>query len=45
VRPELLVAQTGLMQGAAGVGLLFLHLDAFERGRTPSVRVPDSPFV
>jgi hypothetical protein len=48
VRPELLIAQTGFMQGAAGVGTWLLHLDGFERyGRRyrPVVRLPDSPFV
>ena len=44
VRPELLVAQTGLMQGAAGVGLAMLHLDGAREGRTPLVRLPDDPF-
>ena len=44
VRPELLVAQTGLMQGAAGVGLAMLHLDGAKEGRKPSVRLPDDPF-
>ena len=44
VRPELLVAQTGYMQGAAGIGIWLLRLDATERGRTPFVRFPDSPF-
>ena len=44
VRPELLVAQTGLMQGAAGVGLFLLRLDAAERGRDWFVRLPDTPF-
>ena len=46
VRPELLVAQTGLMQGAAGVGLGLLRLDAAERGRRRLTLVlPDSPFI
>jgi hypothetical protein len=45
VKPELLVAQTGFMQGAAGVGTLLLHLDAFERGARPSIAFPDTPFV
>ncbi len=45
VRPEWLVAQTGFMQGAAGVGTLFLRLAAFAAGREPAVRLPDSPFV
>jgi lantibiotic modifying enzyme len=44
VRPELLVAQTGLMQGAAGIGLALLHLDGAHEGRKPLVRLPDDPF-
>jgi lantibiotic modifying enzyme len=44
VRPELLVAQTGLMQGAAGVGLAMLHLDGAKEGRAPLVRLPDDPW-
>jgi lantibiotic modifying enzyme len=44
VRPELLVAQTGLMQGAAGVGLAMLHLDGAREGRAPLVKLPDNPF-
>jgi lantibiotic modifying enzyme len=43
-RPELLQAQTGLMQGAAGVGLWMLRLDAFERKAKRVVRLPDDPF-
>lgn len=45
VRPELLVAQTGLMQGAAGVGLALLHLDGAREGRKSFVRLPDDPFA
>ena len=44
VRPELLVAQTGYMQGAAGIGIWLLHLDAFDRGKKSWIRLPDSPF-
>jgi lantibiotic modifying enzyme len=44
VRPELLVAQTGYMQGAAGIGMWLLRLDAAERGRKPFVSFPDSPY-
>jgi lantibiotic modifying enzyme len=44
VRPELLVAQTGLMQGAAGIGLWLLKLDGFERGKHSAITLPDSPF-
>ncbi len=43
VRPELLVAQTGLMQGAAGVGLALLHLDGAMKRRAPLVVLPDAP--
>ena len=43
-RPELQVAQTGYMQGAAGIGTYFLHLDALEQGTGPAVVLPDSPF-
>ncbi|MGD2216968.1 MAG: lanthionine synthetase LanC family protein [Gemmatimonadales bacterium] len=44
VRPDLLIAQTGLMQGAAGVGLAMLHLDGVSRSRRPLVVLPDDPF-
>jgi lantibiotic modifying enzyme len=44
-RPELLIAQTGLMQGASGIGLFLLHLDAFEQGKKPKIHLPDSVFV
>ena len=44
VRPELLVAQTGYMQGAAGIGMWLLRLDAQQRKRAPFVRFPDSPW-
>jgi len=43
-QPELLQAQTGLMQGAAGVGLWLLRLDAYYQGRKPGVILPDDPF-
>ena len=45
VKPELLVAQTGLMQGAAGVGLAMLHLDGALAKRQRFVALPDNPFV
>ena len=45
VRPELLVAQTGLMQGAAGVGLSMLHLDGARQKRKPFVVLPDNPWM
>lgn len=45
VRPELLVAQTGHMQGAAGIGKYLLHLDAMDqRGEGPRVVLPDDPW-
>jgi lantibiotic modifying enzyme len=45
VRPELLVAQTGRMQGAAGVGSFFLRLDGLAANRQPRTVLPDSPWV
>jgi lantibiotic modifying enzyme len=45
VRPEFLVAQTGFMQGAAGVGTFLLHLDAQAKGRASRIVLPDSPFA
>lgn len=44
IHPELRIAQAGLMQGAAGVGLWLLALDAFTAGRRPGFVLPDSPF-
>jgi len=44
VRPEFLVAQTGLMQGAAGIGLAFLRWDAYAHGRAVRIKLPDSAF-
>ena len=44
-RPELVVAQTGYMQGAAGMATFLLHLDALESGRETTVVLPDSPFT
>ena len=45
VQPENLVAQTGFMQGAAGVGTFFLQLDALSHGVAWSVPWPDTPWV
>ncbi|HUQ84464.1 MAG TPA: lanthionine synthetase LanC family protein, partial [Gemmatimonadaceae bacterium] len=45
VSPNVVLAQTGLMQGAAGVGLSMLRLDGALRGRKPTIVLPDSPFV
>lgn len=43
-RPDFLVAQTGLMQGAAGIGLVLLKADALERGASSAIALPDTPF-
>jgi lantibiotic modifying enzyme len=43
-RPDYVMPQTGWMQGAAGVGAFFLHLDGLERDRTDRVVFPDSPW-
>jgi len=45
IQPELLIAQTGWMQGAAGVGSWLLRLDAESTGRPVSVQLPDCPFA
>jgi lantibiotic modifying enzyme len=44
VRPQELAAQTGWMQGAAGIGAWLLRLDAFEQGGELRCRLPDTPF-
>jgi lantibiotic modifying enzyme len=44
VKPGLLLAQTGLMQGAAGIGMWLLKLHAFEKGKKEKIAFPDSPF-
>jgi hypothetical protein len=45
VQPDFLVAQTGYMQGAAGIGMMLLHLDALLAGReSPRIVFPDSPY-
>jgi lantibiotic modifying enzyme len=43
-QPNLVQSQTGLMQGAAGIGLTLLHLHALERGKGYRVVLPDNPF-
>jgi lantibiotic modifying enzyme len=40
--PTNLVAQTGYMQGAAGIGSFFLHADGLAKGRAPAIIWPDS---
>ena len=43
-QPENLIAQTGFMQGAAGVGMFFLSLDAYARKSPGPSQWPDSPW-
>ena len=43
-QPEIEVAQTGWMQGAAGVGAFFVHLDGKRTGRSDRILLPDSPW-
>ncbi|MCP4150635.1 MAG: hypothetical protein GY757_23010 [bacterium] len=41
------MAQSGLMQGAAGIGLWLLHWDTFEKSKNPAkpfIIMPDYPF-
>jgi lantibiotic modifying enzyme len=45
VSPDAVVAQTGYMQGAAGVGSFFLHRAAAAQGAKPPIVWPDSPFA
>ena len=44
VQPANVAAQTGWMQGAAGIGAWLLRLDGVDRGRDVFVKFPDSPF-
>lgn len=43
-QPDFLVAQTGFMQGSAGIGMFLLQLNAIERNRQNSIVFPDMPF-
>jgi lantibiotic modifying enzyme len=43
-RPDFVQAQTGLMQGAAGIGLWLLHFDSHEQNTKPRIVLPDDPF-
>lgn len=42
-RPEFLEAQTGYMQGAAGIASFLLHLDTTLAGRPVKIALPDWP--
>ena len=44
VSPDDVVAQTGFMQGAAGIGTVLLRFDAYQRKRRARVLWPDSPW-
>jgi lantibiotic modifying enzyme len=44
IEPNILVAQTGFMQGAAGIGTWLLRLDGALHQRSPFVRFPDTPW-
>jgi lantibiotic modifying enzyme len=44
VQPDNLTAQTGWMQGAAGIGAWLLRLDAFDHGKPIRIVLPDNPF-
>jgi lantibiotic modifying enzyme len=43
-QPDVLVAQTGYMQGAAGMGMLLLRVDGMSRRRRLGIVFPDNPF-
>jgi lantibiotic modifying enzyme len=44
-QPQLLQAQTGLMQGASGVGITLLHALSSSRNKKAMVVLPDNPFI
>jgi lantibiotic modifying enzyme len=44
VSPGQVAAQTGWMQGAAGIGAWYLRLDGVDQKRARLIRFPDSPF-
>ncbi len=41
--PDHLLAQTGLMQGAAGIGLFLVHVAQISQHQKPLIRFPDEP--
>ncbi len=44
VQPDLLIAQTGFMQGAAGIGTWLLLFSEDERDAADRITFPDSPW-
>jgi lantibiotic modifying enzyme len=43
-QPDLLQAQTGYMQGAAGIGIALLHMYDFENKKMGLIKLPYNPF-
>lgn len=43
-RPKFIQAQTGYMQGAAGIGSFFIHLHTALAGNPVKIAFPDTPF-
>ena len=43
-QPEATTAQSGYMQGAAGIGILFCHWLELEQGKKQLIRFPDDPY-
>jgi hypothetical protein len=43
VSPDDVIAQTGYMQGASGVGAFFLHMDALAAKKPRAIVWPDAP--
>lgn len=44
-RPDFVEAQTGYMQGAAGIGSFLLHLATFDADVLAKISLPDTPFT
>ena len=44
VRPDFLMAQTGYMQGAAGIGMWLLRISSSQREAKERIMLPDSPW-
>lgn len=42
--PEALAAQSGYMQGVAGIGILLCHWLELEQGKKQLIRLPDEPY-
>lgn len=42
--PDVLAAQSGYMQGAAGIGILLCHWLELEQGKKQLIRLPDEPY-